>query len=333
MSEETVDQYKDVALDTSEGDEPSEWEKRFEAQVNTFFDESIARVPGFVDRNLKSFKKVMSRSLGPRTGVADIFVSLRNVASGVSKTVGGPDFSTSTYTDDRLRESFEREVVSPDELESLLRRLFTEFEEAQWSAVADERAQRLDQDPEELEGDIREQFTARMEGEINHDPLLAQAIRSGVKLGLPATLGYVLFGKVTWLGFGSDAAGEIYKSRLNFYNQTLMKLGRFKIPGWVGAVGLAGSVLGTLAAGGIMEFAVNNVRDIKGAYIRQLNSARHALLYGEDTEHPEGLLHLVRGLERQFERLPHLDESVLDEGLDEGLVDDVDAVPADTDAS
>lgn len=316
MTDDNIENLKDVSLDTSEGDEPSEWEQRFEAQVNTFFDEAIARVPGFVDRNLKSFRRVMSRSLGPRTGIADIFVSLRNVAAGVSSTVGGPDFSTSTYTDDQLRESFEREVVSPDELESLLRRLFTEFEEAQWERVVDRRAELLDVDVDEIDSDMRERFIARMEDEINHDPLLAQAIRSGVKLGLPATLGYVLFGKVTWMGFGSDAASEIYKSRLNFYNQTLIKLGRFKVPGWVGAVGLVGSVLGTLAAGGVMEYAVNNVRDIKGAYIRQLNSARHALLFGEDPEHPEGLLHLVRGLERQFERLPKLDDAVLEEAAE-----------------
>lgn len=313
MMDDQLERLTDVALDTSEGEEASDWEMRFEAQINTFFDEAIARVPGFVDRNLKSFRRVMARSLGPRTGVADIFLSLRNVAAGVSQSVGGPDFSTSTYTDDRLRDSFEREVVSADELESLLHRLFAEFEEAQWTAVADKRAE--SDLVEKVDDDLREGFIGRMESEIHHDPLLAQAIRSGVKLGLPATLGYVLFGKITWVGFGSDAASQIYESRLNFYNKTLMKLGRFEIPGWVGAVGLAGSVVGTLAAGGVMEYAMNNVRDIKGAYIRQLNSARHALLYGDDPTRPEGVLHLVRGLERQFERLPDLDDAVFEAEL------------------
>ncbi len=301
MTEQSIEKLKNAALDTSERAEPSEWEQCFETQVNTFFDEAIARVPGFVDRNLTSFRRVIARSVGPRTGVADIFISARNMVAGVSKAVGGPDFSTSTYTADRLTEAFEREVVSSDELESLLRRLFKEFEEAQWQQTTE----RLP-DSEASADEMRERLLKSMEDEIAHDPLLAQAIRSGVKIGLPATLGYVLFGKFNVFGAGADAAGEIYRSRLNFYNRALVRLGRFQVPGWVGAVGLAGGVLGSLLIGGVMEYALNSIRDVKGAYIRQLNAARHALLYGEDPEVPEGqgILHVVRGLERQFERLP-----------------------------
>lgn len=310
MSKKDIEILKNAALDTSELARASDWEERFEAQVNTFFDEAIARVPGFVDRHLTSLRRVLARSVGPRTGVADIFISARNMISGISKAAGGPDFATTTYTADRLTEAFEREVVSSDELESLLRRLFKDFEQDQWEKTY-----------ENIEGDVaqlsleevRARLLASMEEEIAHDPLLAQAIRSGVKIGLPATLGYMLFGKVSFFGVGSDAAGEIYRSRLNFYNRTLMKLGRFQVPGWVGAVGIAGGVLGTLVIGGVMEYALNSVRDVKGAYIRQLNAARHALLYGENPEVPEGqgILHVVRGLERQFERLPEASDELL----------------------
>ncbi|MFU8803388.1 MAG: hypothetical protein ACNA8W_06240 [Bradymonadaceae bacterium] len=314
-----------AVVDTREGDVASIWEQRFETQINTFFDEAIARVPGFADRHLKSFRKIMARSLGPRTGLGDVFISARNMVAGVSKNVGGPDFSTSTFTDDQLTEAFEREVVSSTELESLLKRLFAEFEEEQWRNIARqiaegeaaEQKERLDID------EVRSRLVSLMEREIAHDPLLAQAIRSGVKIGLPATLGYVLFGKVTfWGNLGTEAAGEVYKRNLDFYRRSLVKLGRMEVPGWVGAVGLAGGLMGTLAVGGLMEYAVNSVRDIKGYYIRQINAARYVLLYGENPEVPEGqgILHVVRGLERQFERLPELTEEVLGQ-----VAEDVDA--------
>ncbi len=299
------------AIDTSERDEASMWEERFETQINTFFDEAIERVPGFVDRNLKSFRKVMGRSLGPRTGVADLFISARNLAAGVSSSVGGPDFSTSTYTDDKLAESFEREVVSSAELESLLNRLFSEFEEEQWTQFLDEEVAE-GADGEDDAEQVRDRLVDMMEKEIAHDPLLAQAIRSGVRLGIPATLGYVLFGKATFIA--GTGAGEGYKKHLDFYRRSLIKLGGTEVPGWMGAVGIAGGVLGSLAIGGLMEYAVNNVRDVKGYYIRQINAARYVLLYGEDPDVPEGqgLLHVVRGLERQFERLPKLTSDLLD---------------------
>lgn len=314
MAEETVEALKDAAIDTSEGAKPSEWEQRFETQINTFFDEAIGRIPGFADRHLKSFRRVMARSLGPRTGVGDVLIGARNLAAGLVRSVGGPDLTTTSYTEDQLRAAFEREVVSSDELESLLRRLFQEFEEAQWSEVVKKAAEQ--EAAREIDAiHLRERMVDQMEAEIGHDPLLAQAIRAGVRLGIPATLGYVLFGKMTFLNFGSEAATEIYKSRLNFFHRALGRLGGLEVPGWVGAVGLAGGLIGTLAIGGVMEFALNNVRDVKGAYIRQLNAARHNLLYGENPDKPEGqgILHVVRGLERQFERLPAAAEKVLEE--------------------
>jgi hypothetical protein len=296
----------DPEVDTREGPMPSLWEERFEGQINAFFDEAIARVPSFVDRHLRSFRRIMGRSLSPRTGLADVLVGVRNVAAGVSKTVGGPDFSTTSYTHDALTEAFEREVVSTQELESLLSRLFGEFEDSQWSRIAQGAATA----PGELDAahieSLRKLLSRRMEREIAHDPLLAQAIRSGLKIGIPATLGYMLFGKVTMPGaLGSEAATELYKKNLKFYHKILMQLGRFEIPSWLGAVGWAGGVIGSLAVGGLVEYALNNVRDVKGAYIRQLNAARYILLYGDNPEETsgQGLLHIVRGLERQFERV------------------------------
>lgn len=321
----------DPEVDTREGESQSLWEERFEAQINTFFDEAIARVPGFVDRNLRSFRRVMGRNLSPKTGIGDILVGARNIAAGLSKTVGGPDFSTTTYTHDALTESFEREVVSPAELESLLGRLFAEFEDDQWERLAtkielapdltareveeadtDADAQADDEDDavERRVEALRERLMTLMEREIAHDPLLAQAIRSGLKIGIPATLGYVLFGKFTFAGaFGSQTATELYKRQLNFYHRILLKLGKFEIPGWLGAVGWAGGLVGSLALGGVMEYAVNSVRDVKGAYIRQLNTARYILLYGDNPDEAsgQGLLHIVRGLERQFGRVEEID--------------------------
>ena len=150
-----------------------------------------------------------------------------------------------------------------------------------------------------------------METDIAHDPLLAQAIRSGVKIGLPATLGYVLFGKFTFAGgVGAEAASKLYEKRLTFYHRILKRVGKFQAPSWLGAVGWAGGVVGSLALGGVMEYALNSVRDVKGAYIRQLNTARYVLLYGDDPDDPSGrgLLHIVRGLERQFDRVETFEE-------------------------
>lgn len=306
-----MDSIKNTPVDTRESLVASAWEERFETQINTFFDEAIARLPGFVDRHIKSFRKTMARSLGPRTGLGDVFISARNLASGVSKSVGGPDFSTSTFTNDQLTEAFEREVVSSQELDTLTKRLFAEFEEEQWSKIAERSGELHGLENQDITA-LRERLSQLMENEIAHDPLLAQAIRSGVRLGLPATLGYVLFGKVTFLGggTGSEAASDVYKRHLDFYRRSLLKLGRFEVPGWVGAVGFAGGIVGTLAMGGVLEYAVNSVRDIKGYYIRQINSARYILLYGENPDIPEGqgLLHVVRGLERQFERFSELAE-------------------------
>ncbi len=317
-----LEKLEEMGIDTSESDEPSEWEERFENQINAFFDDAIARVPGFVDRHLKSFRKIMTRSMAPKTGLGDVVVSVRNLASSLSSAVGGPDFSRESYTHDELTNAFEREVVSPEELESLLNRLFREFEQGQWEKVAE--ATRSDEEADSRDrpsaDDMRERVEALMEQEIAHDPLLAQVIRSGVKVGLPATLGYVLFGKVTFAGgFGSEAASNIYKRRLDLYNRALLRLGKYKVPGWVGAVGWAGGLVGSLAIGGLVEFAVNSIRDVKGSYIRQLNAARYVILYGEDPEKPEGqgIIHLVRGLERQFDRLAEMSEDALEEAEQE----------------
>ena len=340
-----IDDLDALEFDTSEGEEPSEWEKRFENQINTFFDEAIERVPGFVDRHLTSFKRIMGRSVSPKTGLGDIVVGVRNLVSNVSSSLGGPDFSRETYTDEELTRAFEREVVSPEELEGLIRRLFREFERDQWDKIESsndsEQLRNLlhhrltqfgDLDEEDLKdynpGTTREHMETVMEREIAHDPLLAQVIRSGVKIGLPATLGYVLFGKVSYAGnFGSQAASQLYRRRLDLYNRALLRLGQYQVPGWVGAVGWAGGLVGTLAIGGLMEFAVNSIRDVKGSYIRQLNAARYVLLYGENPETPEGqgIIHLVRGLERQFDQLPELSDDILDE------LEDLDRIAANAD--
>lgn len=297
-------------FDMSEGPAPTAWEERFEGQINMFFDEAIARVPGFVDRHLRSFRRVMTRNLAPKTGVGDVLVGLRNVASGISRAVGGPQFATTTFTHDKLVEAFEREVVSPQELESLLARLFAEFEESLWQKAQQELS--LD-DNDEIRL-VRERLEKMMEHDIAHDPLLAQALRTGVKLGVPATLGYVLMGRFqTGPTFG-DAAQAIYKNNLDVYQKVLVKVGRLDVPGWVGAAGWASGIVGTLALGGIMEFTLNNVRDVKGQYIRQLNAARYALLYGDNPDDIDGrgVLHIVRGLERRYQRLPELTSQILD---------------------
>ena len=295
---------------TAETEDPSDWEERFEAQINSFFDEAIARIPGFVDRNLTNLRRVMTRAVSPKTGVADILIGVRNMASGVSTTVGGPSFGTTTYTHDKLMDAFEREVVSPGELETLLGRLFSEFENEQWSRVASA----VESDYAKPREDViafRQRLADLMEREISHDPLLAQAIRAGVKVGVPATLGYVLVGKFS-LG---DAAGDLYKKNLRFYHRILMRMGGTEVPGWVSAAGWAGGLLGSLAFGGLMEYTLNNLRDVKGQYIRQLNTTRYVLLYGEDpdTNEGRGILHIVRGLERQFERLPEATSRILDD--------------------
>ena len=291
----------DLTFDpTAETENPSVWEERFETQINTFFDEAIGRIPGFVDRHLKSFRRVMGRSVSPRTGVADVLVGVRNLASGLSRAAGGPSFETTSYTHDHLMKAFEREVVSPAELEALLGRLFQEFEDEMWKRVARDVAENYERTREEVL-EFRGRLNRIMEREISHDPLLAQAIRAGVKVGVPATLGFVLVGRFS-LG---DAADNLYKKNLTFYNRMLDRLGRYDAPGWVGAVGWGAGLVGSLAVGGLMEFTLNNLRDIKGQYIRQLNTARYVLLYGENPDLPEGrgLLHIVRGLERQFDRL------------------------------
>ena len=295
---------------TLETGDASDWEERFEAQINTFFDEAIARVPGFVDRNLTNFRRVMGRAVSPKTGVLDVLIGVRNMASGLSKQVGGPGFDTTTYTHDKLMESFEREVVSTTELNALMGRLFEEFENEQWTTVAATVESDYAQTREDVE-DFRGRLADLMEREISHDPLLAQAIRAGVKVGVPATLGYVLVGRFS-LG---DAASDLYKKNLNFYHRLLHRMGGSEIPGWVSAAGWAGGILGSLAVGGLMEYTLNNMRDVKGQYIRQLNTTRYVLLYGEDPDTPEGrgILHIVRGLERQFERIPEATSRLIEE--------------------
>lgn len=314
-SDSQIEAFLAQELDTREGMSSGEWEERFEAQINTFFDEAIARVPGFVDRHLRSFRRVMTRSISPKTGVGDVVIGMRNMFAGALKSVGGPDLSTTTYTHDALTESFEREVVSPAELESLLARLFAEFEEEQLNRLAvaylGEDAATEEDEREDVVAKLRAHLMRRMEREIGHDPLLAQAIRSGVKIGIPATLGYMLFGKLTYgNALGAETASKLYKRQLGFYHKLLGRLDKFEIPTWLGAVGWAGGVVGSLAVGGVVEYALNSVRDIKGAYIRQLNTARYILLYGENPDEPsgQGLLHVVRGLERQFDRAHQLEQ-------------------------
>ena len=303
----------DPEHDTRELPTPSLWEERFESQVHTFFDEAIARVPGFVDRNLQSFRRVLARNLAPKTGVGDMLVGLRNLASGVSRVAGGPDFSTTTFTHDKLTEAFEREVVSPAELESLLGRLFDDFEQSQWEALV---AQRGETSQENVPAEVRAavlkgKLVHLMERDMAHDPALAQAIRAGLKIGIPATLGYVLVGRAPLLS-REDLTSKLSSRQLKFYHKILDQLGELELPSWMGMVGWAGGVMGSLALGGVMEYALNSVRDVKGTYIRQLNAARHMLLYGDNPEEPagQGLIHIVRGLERQFERVHSLEHLI-----------------------
>ena len=291
----------EFSIDMSEGEEPTEWESRFEAQINLFFDEAISRVPNFTDRNLKSFRRVMSRSVAPKTGVGDVLVGLRNIASGLSETVGGPKFETTTYTHDALTRAFAKEVVSTEELETLLSRLFQEFERAMWDDLIAQNEDEFN----EVEF-LQERLKKVMEREIAHDPLLAQAVRAGVRIGVPATLGYVMFGRMRLTT--DDSANENYSDDMRFYHRMFQRLGRYEMSGWVGALGWAGGVVGTLAIGGLMEYTINSVRDIKGQYIRQLNSARYSMLYGDDPDDPQGrgVLHIVRGLEREFQKVDQL---------------------------
>jgi hypothetical protein len=275
----------------------------------------------------------MKRSLAPKTGLGDVMVSARNMLSGVSSALGGPDFSRDTFTNEELTESFEREVISPDELELLLSRLFREFEEDMWEQVEQEVHNASEGDePPPVDADVlRQRILELTEQEIAHDPVLAQVIRSGVRIGLPASLGYVLFGRLTLAAdTGVDAASQMYEKRLDIYNRALHQLGRFQVPGWMGAVGFAGGLVGTLAVGGLVEYTLNSVRDIKGFYLRQLNAAKHALLYGDDPESAEGqgILHLVRGLERQFDQLADITRQEVESGngADLGAALDVDAV-------
>lgn len=312
LTDDQIDAIFSAELDTREGDVQSEWEQRFEAQVNTFFDEAIARVPGFVERHLTSFRRVLARSISPKTGVGDVLIGMRNMVAGAVRAAGGKDLSTTTFTHDKLTEAFEREVVGSSELESLLSRLFSEFEDEQWQRLAHAYLAEEDdpQDRDAIISKVRAHLLSRMEGELAHDPLLAQALRSGVKIGLPATLSYMLFGKLTYRSaVGSETASKLYERQLKFYNRVLNKLGGFEIPSWLGAMGWAGGVMGSLAVGGVVEYALNSVRDIKGAYIRQLNTSRYILLYGDNPDDPsgQGLLHVVRGLERQFERVQSIE--------------------------
>ncbi len=302
----------DIGAETNNA---SAWEERFETQINTFFDEAIGRVPGFVDRHLKNFRRVMTRSVSPRTGMADVVVGVRNLASGFSKAVGGPGFETTTYTNDHLTRVFEREVVSPAELEALLGRLFKEFEEVMWDRVAEEVAQNYEKTREEVDA-FRGRLARLMEKEVSHDPLLAQGIRSGIKLGVPATLGFVLLGGV---GEGDDDSG---------FGSTLGGLGGVEGTSWAGAAGIGAGFLGSLAVGGLMEYTLNSLRDVKGQYIRQLNTARYVLLYGEDPDLPEGrgLLHIVRGLERQFDQLPDKAAALLEDQREADLAFGIDPV-------
>lgn len=340
--DEPLETLRDLGIDTTEAEVPSEWEQRFETQITNFFNEAQNRIPGFVDRHLTSFKQVMKRSLAPKTGLGDVMVSAQNMLAGVSSALGGPDFSRDTYTHEELTEAFEREVISPDELELLLSRLFREFEEEMWAHVEQQVHQAADDDPPPVDADIlRERILELTEEEIAHDPLLAQVIRSGVRIGLPASLGYVLFGRLTLTAdAGTEAASQVYEKRLDLYHRALHQLGRFQIPGWMGAVGFAGGLVGTLAVGGLVEYTLNNVRDIKGFYIRQLNAAKHALLYGDDPESPEGqgVLHLVRGLERQFDDLAEMTRKEVEsgDGADLGAALEVDSdtnVDTDSDTS
>lgn len=297
----------EFSIDMSEGDAPTEWESRFEAQINLFFDEAIGRVSGFTDRNLKSFRRVMARSIAPKTGIGDVLVGLRNMASGVSETVGGPKFDTTTYTHDALNQSFAREVVSTEELETLLSRLFQEFERAMWDDVIS----KSEHDIPDAEF-LQERLKKVMEREIAHDPLLAQAIRAGVRIGVPATLGYVMFGRMRLAAGDENVITERYSDDMRFYHRMFQRLGKNDVNGWVGALGWAGGVVGTLAVGGLLEYSINNVRDIKGQYIRQLNSARYSMLYGDDPDDPQGrgILHIVRGLEREFQKVDQLHDQL-----------------------
>jgi hypothetical protein len=291
----------EFSIDMSEGEEPTEWESRFEGQINLFFDEAISRVPNFADRNIKSFRRVMSRSVAPKTGIGDVLVGIRNLASGVSESVGGPKFETTTYTHDALTRAFAKEVVSTEELETLLARLFQEFERAMWNDIA--ANEETDIPDAEF---LQERLKRVMEREIAHDPLLAQAIRAGVRIGVPATLGYVMFGRMRLSA--DESVGDVYSDDMRFYHRMFQRLGRYEMSGWVGALGWAGGVVGTLAIGGLMEYTINSVRDIKGQYIRQLNSARYSMLYGDDPDDPQGrgVLHIVRGLEREFQKVDQL---------------------------
>lgn len=326
MSEEKQSEFEQLgSLTLQDPVRPSHWEDRFEKEINQLFDDAIDRLPRFVERHFKSFSRVMGRNLSPRAGIGDLYVGLRNLASAFSEAVGGPEFETTTFTEDQLSRAFEQEVLSPFELEAMLGRLFTAFEDDLWDRFQEDSV-RGTQDALQ----VRDRFRNMIDEEIAHDPKLAQAIRSGVHLGIPITLGYFLFGRTASGTVDNKLGRDIGLQDVTVF-QRLFQSFRGKteprdddsfFQDFTGnALGITGAVLGSLVVGGVLEYAYNSLRDLKGSYIRQINTARYVLLYGTDPSDPDcyGILQIVRAIERRFETLPGLTEESFRSWLTNGL--------------
>ena len=279
------------------------FEDAVRAAVSQHFDAAKARVPAFLEQHYRSLAPVLKRNF---RGLLDTPIQLRNVAAWVSKKCRGPDFSTTTYTEDSLRKLFLDELVQVEALQQIMAitnaRLVSQFDR-DLDQLRQHNARLGQRSVEEINKFILERVSQAND--------LGDEVKKLVTAASFAIATYVVTGEVarTLSPIGVAVAEGAFLANAGFWAG--IWYGVFGVPAWVGIVGgVAGAGAGLLIApliGGIVEYGLNRRRSLDVRFRARLDEVHQFVLCGATTptKDVEGVIaqalryfdHLVEALE------------------------------------
>jgi hypothetical protein len=254
-------------------------EARVRELINEHFDLAERRIPAFLDEHYRSFDKVMWRNI---RGLTDSLVWVRNKATWPLRKLGGPNLSTTTWTEDTLRRLFVEELVQVRDLERSLQAL-----QQQIGNAVDDQLRELRSSPH-LAGKTPKEVEEMILRHLGSANSLADEVKDILTAGAFAIASYLVAGKLkaSLAPVGAAVAGSLYLSQAGFFAG--LWYGIVGVPAWVGIVGAAaGAGIALLVApilGGVIEYGMNHRSSLEEQMRVQMTAVRKTLLDGKHDE-------------------------------------------------
>lgn len=257
--------------------DPVQLDARARVIIHRHFDAAARRVPAFLEKNYRSFDKVMWRNL---RGVTDYGVGLWNAATWLPGKIKGRDYSTTTWTEDKRRSLFADELV---QMKSLTRSLATLHK--QLGRSVDARLFALRSSPR-LTGKTPEEVEAMILRRLGNSNDLGDEVKVVVTKGAFAIASYLTAGKLkaSLMPVGTAVAGSMFISQAGFFAGLWYSV--VGVPAWVAFVGAAaGAGVAVLVApvlGAVVEYGINHRDGLEERIRANLRVMRNLLLDGRD---------------------------------------------------